>query len=131
MAKELSERGVMINTIGVGSAEGAVIPDPLTGENKKDGSGNTVITKLNDAILRSIAEKTNGTYINLQGSDEAVTMIKAQLSQIERKSFSDMSLLNFKTYYAWLAAAMFLLLLAENFIPESLPAGKAGKKIST
>ena len=31
MAKELSERGVMINTIGVGSAEGAVIPDPLTG----------------------------------------------------------------------------------------------------
>jgi Ca-activated chloride channel family protein len=118
MAKELSERGVMINTVGVGSAEGAVIPDPLTGENKKDGSGNTVITKLNDAILRSIAEKTNGTYINLQGSDEGVTMIKAQLSQIERKAFGDMSLMGFNTFYMWLAAVMFLLLLAENFIPE-------------
>ncbi len=140
-AKDLSERGVMINTIGVGSAEGAFIPDLLTGENKKDASGNTVISKLNDAVLRSVAEKTNGLYIHLQGSDEAVAMIKAQLSQIERKSFSDMSLMSFKTFYIWLVAAMFLLLLAENFIPESLPAssslklqrskaGTAGKKIN-
>jgi len=57
-------------------------------------------------------------------------MIKAQLSQIERKAFGDMSLMNFKIFYMWLAAAMFLLLMAENFIPESLPAGKAERKIA-
>jgi len=56
-AKYLSEQGVMIHTVGVGSAEGSVIPDPLTGENKKDESGNTIISKLNDVVLKSVAEK--------------------------------------------------------------------------
>ena len=29
-----------------------------------------------------------------------------------------MSQVNFKTYFIWFAAAMFILLLVENFIPE-------------
>ena len=117
-ASDLSDQGVMINVVGVGSAEGSVIPDPSTGLNKVDASGNTVISKLNEETLRSLAEKTNGIYINLQGSNEAVSLVKSQLSQIERKSFGDISLMNFKTFYMWLAAAMFVLLMAENFIPE-------------
>ncbi len=117
-AGELSDQGVMINVVGVGSAEGSVIPDPVTGVNKVDASGNTVISKLNEGTLRSVAEKTNGVYISLQGSNEAVSLVKNQLSQIERKSFGDMSLMNFKTFYMWLAAAMFVLLGAEIFIPE-------------
>lgn len=117
-AKELAEQGVMINTVGVGSAEGAVIIDPLTGQNKTDEAGNTVISKLNEDILRSIAQATNGIYINLQGSDAAVSAIKGQLSQIERKAFSDVSLMNFRSFFMWFASAMFLLLLVEQLIPE-------------
>ena len=59
-AGDLSEQGIMINTVGVGSAEGSVIIDPATGVNKVDASGNTVITRLNEGTLRSVAEKTNG-----------------------------------------------------------------------
>lgn len=117
-AGELAEEGVMINTVGIGSAEGAVIIDPLTGEQKKDASGNTVISKLNEEVMKSVAEKTNGIYINLKGSEEAVSVLKSQLSQIERKAFGDVSLMNFSSYYMWFAAAMFLLLLAEYFIPD-------------
>jgi Ca-activated chloride channel homolog len=117
-AKEFSEQGVMINTIGVGSVDGSVIIDPATGENKRDETGNTVISKLNEQVLRSVAEETNGVYINLQGSDEAVSVIKAQLSQIERKAFSDQSLMSFQSFYVWFAAAMFILLLLENLVPE-------------
>lgn len=117
-AGELADQGIMINTVGIGSAEGSVIIDPATGVSKLDASGNTVISKLNEQTLRGVADKTNGTYIRLQGSDEAVTAIKNQLSQIERKSFGDISLMNFRTFYMWLAAAMFGLLLAEPFIPE-------------
>jgi len=68
--------------------------------------------------LKQIAEKTNGIYIHLQNSDETVNSLQKQLSQIERKALGDVSLMNFKTYYLWLAAAMFALLFAENFIPE-------------
>lgn len=117
-AKDLAEQGMMINTVGIGSPEGAYIVDPVTGENKKDETGNPVISKLNEEALKSIAENTNGTYIRLEGSDEAVEAVKKQLSQIESKAFGDVSLTNFKTYYWWFAGAMLILLLAENFIPE-------------
>lgn len=117
-AKELSGQGVMINTVGVGSADGSPIFDPATGENKKDESGNIIISKLNDELLKSVAGQTNGTYISLQGSDEAVVQISKQLSQIERKAFGDVSQMNFRTYFMWFAAVMFVLLLIENFVPE-------------
>lgn len=117
-SKELAELGVMINSVGVGSAEGAAIIDPLTGQNKTDEAGNMVISKLNEDVLRSIAQATNGIYINLQGSDAAVRAIKGQLSQIERKAFSDVSLMQFRSFFMWFASAMFLLLLLEQLIPE-------------
>lgn len=128
-AKELAEQGVMINAIGIGSPEGSTIIDPATGVDKKDAGGNTVITKLNEEMLKEIANQTNGIYTRLQSSDEAVSVLKGQLSKIDKVAFGDVSQMNFKTYYMWLVAAMFILLLAENFFPESLPVAKAGKKI--
>ncbi len=119
-AKELSEQGMMINTVGIGSPEGAHIPDPVTGENKIDpATGATIISKLNEEELKQIAASTNGIYIRLQESDEAVRQLHQQLSQIESKAYGDVSLMNFKAYYWWFAAAMLILLLAEYFIPET------------
>lgn len=117
-AKELAEQGVMINTIGIGSPEGATIIDPATGNVKTDEAGNTVVSKLNEQLLQTVAETTNGVYTRLQGTDETVSVVKKQLAQIEKTAFTDVSQLNFTSYYMWLAAAMFLLLFAEYFIPE-------------
>ncbi|HWR33838.1 MAG TPA: VWA domain-containing protein, partial [Chitinophagaceae bacterium] len=117
-ARKLSERGVMINTVGIGSPEGTTIIDPATGTEKKDEAGNTVITKLNEEGLKKIARATNGVYVRLQSSDEAVTAVKVQLSQIDRKAFGDVSMMNFRNYFIWFAAVMFVLLLVEIFIPE-------------
>ncbi len=117
-AKELASQGVMINTIGIGSTEGSTLIDPTTGEVKKDIDGKTVISKLNEDELKQIAERTNGIYIHLQSSDDAVSVLLKQLSQIDRKALGDMSMTNFKTFYLWLAAAMLVLLVIENFIPE-------------
>jgi Ca-activated chloride channel family protein len=117
-AEELSNRGVMINTVGVGSVQGSTIIDPATGMNKTDEAGNTVISKLNEDVLKQIAEKTNGAYVHLESSDDAVAAIKKQLSQIEAKAISDISLVNYKTFFMWFAGLMFFLLLVENFIPE-------------
>jgi len=117
-AKKLAGQGIMINTIGIGSPEGATIPDPATGDVKKDAAGNTVISKLNEAALQQIAGETNGIYVRLQSSDEAVSLLAKQFSQIDKKSFADISQVNFRTFFIWFAVAMFILLIAENFIPE-------------
>lgn len=118
-ASSLSEQGMMINTVGLGSTEGSVIIDPATGSNKTDESGNTVISKLNEELLKKIAGNANGVYIHLQSSDEAVKLLKKQLSQIDSKAYSGLSGMNFSNYFIWLAAGMLLLLLIENFIPET------------
>jgi Ca-activated chloride channel homolog len=118
-ARELATRGMMINTVGIGSPEGSYIPDPSTGQNKKDEFGNDVVTKLNDTELKQIAENTNGVYIHLQDSDAAVNQLKQQFSGIEKKAYGDISLMNFQTFYWWFAAGMFLLMFAEYFIPET------------
>jgi Ca-activated chloride channel family protein len=117
-SKELADQGMMINTVGIGTPEGAYIVDPSTGENKKDEMGNIVITKLNEDELKTLAENTRGVYVRLQNSDEAVSIIKNNLSQIEKKALGDVSLMNFKTYYWWFASAMLILLLLDTFIPE-------------
>lgn len=118
-AKELASEGMMINTVGIGSPDGAYIPDPATGGNKRDEAGNEVISKLNEEGLKQVAASTNGIYIRLQDSDEAVRQLLQQFSRIESKVFDDVSLMNFKTYYGWFAGFMFLLLAAEYFIPET------------
>lgn len=118
-AKDLSRQGMMINTIGIGSPEGTTIPDAATGANKKDENGNDIISRLNEEELKKIAESTNGVYIRLQDAEEAVQLLKEQLTKIESKAFGDVSLMNFKTYYWWFAIAMFVLLVAEYFTPET------------
>jgi Ca-activated chloride channel family protein len=127
-AKELVEQGMMINTVGIGSPEGSYIPDTITGENKRDASGNFVVSRLNEDELKQIASSTNGAYVRLQDSDEAVKVLLDQFSGIEKKAFGDVSLMNFKTYYLWFAVVMFVLLLAEYFMPETRYS--SGKKLA-
>jgi len=117
-AKSLAEQGVMISTIGMGSPDGAEIIDPATGQAKKDEAGNTVISRLNEEVLKEIAGATHGIYTRLQSSDEAVSLLKDQLSQIDRKAFGDVSMMNFRNYFLWFAAAMLILLLIEQLVPE-------------
>ena len=117
-SKDLADQGMMINTVGIGSPEGSNIIDPATGVNKIDEMGNTVITKLNEEELKELAQNTKGVYVRLQNTDEAVDVVKKNLSQIEKKALGDVSLMNFKTYYWWFAGAMLIFLLVETFIPE-------------
>ena len=115
--KELVSKGVMVNSVGIGSPEGSTIKDS-SGSIKMDASGQPVVSKLNEEILQQIAQGTNGVYVHLQNSDAAVKQLIMQYSQIEKKALGDTSLYNYETYYAWLAAPMLLLLIVETFIPD-------------
>ena len=116
-AEELAAQGMMISTVGIGSAEGSYIPDPATGENKKDETGSQVITKLNEQELKSIAAATQGVYVKLVNSDEAVAALRNQLGKIDAIALDDVSLVNFRSYYWIFAGLMFLALIGEFFIP--------------
>ncbi|MCZ2458697.1 MAG: VWA domain-containing protein [Chitinophagales bacterium] len=117
-AASLADKGIMINTVGIGSAQGTSFTDLTTGELKKDDRGNVVITKLNEEELKQIAEKANGAYIHLQDTGEAVKSMMSYLSGIQKKAVLDKSALSYRSLYYWPAALLLALLLIENFISE-------------
>ncbi|ANE51159.1 vWA domain-containing protein [Flavisolibacter tropicus] len=115
-AKDLASKGVIINTVGIGSTTGTTITDE-TGKVKMDG-GSPVISKLNEAILKDIAATGNGTYVHLQDVASATKVITSQFATANKKAVIDTSLLNYNTLYMWVAAPMLLLLLADIFFPD-------------
>jgi Ca-activated chloride channel family protein len=117
-AKELAGKGVMINTIGIGSPEGTTILDTATGGPKKDQAGQVVISKLNEQILQQIATVTNGTFVHLESAEAAVKTVMSQYTEIDKKALGDTSLYTYHSFYAWLVVPMLGLLLIELFIPD-------------
>lgn len=118
-AKDLGKQGIMINTIGVGSPEGAPIMDPQTGQYKTDSKGQTVISKLNEKELSDIAKAANGIYQLYSNTDAVSENIKKHLSNIGKETaISDTSYTSFKQYFQYFLVVAFLLLLVEFFISE-------------
>jgi tetratricopeptide (TPR) repeat protein len=124
LAKALANEGVMINTIGIGSPEGAMIIEPETNEVKRDAAGSPVVTKLNEAELKSIASNGNGTYQLFTNTDVVVAQLEEQLKSMGQKPITENSLINFKNFFPWLLWLVLLILLAEFLISEI----KSGKK---
>jgi Ca-activated chloride channel homolog len=117
-AKELASKGVIINTVGIGSVTGTTITDETTGTVKTDASGSPVISKLNEAILKDIAATGSGTYVHLQDVALSAKAITSQFATANKKAVVDTSLLNYNTLYMWVAVPMLLLLLADVFFPD-------------
>ncbi len=118
VAEQVASSGVIIHTIGIGSTQGSPIPDETTGQMKTDAEGNTVITRLNEEELASIAKKGGGVYQHYASSDQAVTNIMNQIGRMEQRTIKDDSLINWKSYFQYLLGAALLLLLLEFFISE-------------
>ena len=117
-ATELGKKGVTINTIGIGSEGGASIVDTVSGGIKKDLSGNVVVSKLNEPLLKEIATITNGQYVRLQNTVEASDALVQHLAGIEKTALGDLSQLSYTSFYLWLAWPLFFLLVAELFTPD-------------
>jgi len=118
VSKQLAENGVMINTVGIGSPQGAPIMDPTTNEYKKDDAGNTVISKLNEAELQQLASSTQGVYVQLNDIDAAVTAITKQLDTIAGDNLEDNAFKEYRNYFQWFLGIALLFLSFEFFFPE-------------
>lgn len=67
-ARKAAEKGIRIYTIGMGSLQGAPIPESRGGF-KKDRAGALVVSKLKESQLQEIASITDGVYVRSTTSD--------------------------------------------------------------
>jgi Ca-activated chloride channel homolog len=118
MAEQLAANGVMVNTVGIGSASGVPIPDPNTGQFKKDELGNTIISKLNEQELKQISATTQGIYVNTEDAGRAAAAIMKKLSTIQETAIEDAAFKEYTHYFPWFAGLAIILLLIEFLLPE-------------
>jgi tetratricopeptide (TPR) repeat protein len=117
-AKKMAQEGVVVNTIGIGSVDGATIIDEITNETKKDNAGNVVVTKLNEQTLKEIASAGNGNYFLFNNTNQAISAIQFQLNNMDKRMVTEESKTSYKHYYQWFLALAFILLIIEFFISE-------------
>jgi Ca-activated chloride channel family protein len=117
--KAAFESGAVTNTIGIGSVTGSPLPDPETGGYKKDRQGNTVISKLNEDELKSIAAAGKGIYQHLDNNtDDVVNTLANKIDSMEQKEFGENIFTDYNSYFQYFLGICLALLLIEFFIPE-------------
>ncbi len=121
MARQAAEAGIRIYTIGVGTTKGGPIPIKRNGviqNYKKDNQGETVITKLDPAILQEIAEEANGEYIDGSVTAEVTEKVQEELLTIEKTEFEAKQFADYKSQFQWFVGLAILLLLLDVFMLE-------------
>ena len=121
IAETAAEEGIKIFTIGVGSLKGAPIPIKQNGivlNYKKDRSGETVVTKLNEETLRAIAEEANGQYINGLNTTEVVEAIRDILNKMDKKEFEAKEFAEYKDQFQWFLLLGIFFIIIDIFLLE-------------
>ncbi|MHB1686860.1 MAG: VWA domain-containing protein [Ignavibacteriaceae bacterium] len=119
---EAAKKGIKIYTIGLGSPDGVPIPifnqqGQQTGF-KTDENGNTVITKLDEGILKQIASATDGKYYRGANYQDELDLIYKDLSSLRKTQFGEKRVTDYEDRFYYFLAAAIILLLLEFFISE-------------
>jgi Ca-activated chloride channel family protein len=118
-AQALSEKGVKIFSIGVGTQAGAeiqIVNAQGAVESLRDERGKPVESHLDDATLRAVAEATRGQYVPLGSLGEGMTSVRrALLASSDAPGLSQARKLGVDRY-EYFVAAVIVLLLVESLI---------------
>ncbi|GAB4364408.1 MAG: hypothetical protein Kow009_01140 [Spirochaetales bacterium] len=100
--------GIPVFCVGVGTVEGAVIPDP---EPVRGKDGKVVITKLNRSTLQRIAEISKGFYLEV-GDEPVARTLWERLQQVQRSwKRVRIRMVPAEKYELFLALSLFFLLI--------------------
>lgn len=117
-----NKEGIMVTSVGIGSDEGAPVPEYVFGQlmgYKSDRSGETVISKRQTGALKKLAQSTGGSYIDGNNINEAPERI---IEALNKKSSSSETLVksqNANHYYQYfLAVSIFFFFLIYIFNPK-------------
>ncbi|MBL8002614.1 MAG: VWA domain-containing protein [Flavobacteriales bacterium] len=87
-AQAAAEQGIVVHTVGMGSPQGSPIPERRNGTMlgfKKDRQGQTVMTKLNEDMLKRIAAAGKGAYVKATATDTGIQALVADLKKMDQR----------------------------------------------
>lgn len=114
--KRLAAKGVKLFTVGVGSTTGEPIPMLDEGGRvvgyKKDRSGQTVMTRLNEDVLVTIAQASGGRYVHSAVGDLGIGQVHEELDRMDKAEFEQRLTVQYEERYesfAWPGIALWML----------------------
>jgi len=111
---EARKAGVTIHCVGMGTPEGAPVPDPQRpGAYKTDAAGSIVLSRLNEEVLQQLASDGGGLYMrSTPGGDELVKILE-RIGEMEGRDLGSHLYTGWQERYAaFLLPGMALSLLA-------------------
>lgn len=113
-ARLANTEGIMVVSVGIGTEEGAPIPEYVFGQlmgYKTDLSGQTVISKRQTNALNEISTKTGGTYVDGNNLESATTQIIDGLAATSGSSSTIIKSQNAVHYYQYFLGVAILIFL--------------------
>jgi Ca-activated chloride channel family protein len=113
-AETASKAGIVIHTIGIGSNEGVPVPVSIGGRRDylKDANGATVITKLDEDILKRIAVSAQGNYIRASNSSIGLDEIFSDIRKMKKDELESTMYTEYNDQFQiFVAVALFFIIL--------------------
>ncbi|MEZ4886168.1 MAG: VWA domain-containing protein [Chitinophagales bacterium] len=120
-AEEAANEGIKVFALGVGSVEGSSIPVYMQGRKvgyKQDRSGQLVVSKLNEEVLKEIAQKTGGKYFLIKGARNEIAVVIDELNNIEKRDFEDYVFTDYADQFQYFIGFAVLLMILGFFTSE-------------
>lgn len=121
-ASRAAEKGIIVCAIGIGSPDGATVPE-FDGKGnpagtKKDDEGKEVISKLDEEKLKEVASEGRGIYVRASNSDMGIEKVYAMLQGLNKTTKESWRVTSYTPISKWLALAALLLFVIESLLPE-------------
>jgi Mg-chelatase subunit ChlD len=121
-ANEAAQAGIRIYCVGVGTAEGELIPSiDEQGERGylADRAGQVIKTRLNEDLLKKIAVSTGGNYVRATPSDFGLMLLyDKSISKLEKRDIEAKMKKHYKERYQIFLGIAVAFLLLEPLISE-------------
>jgi Ca-activated chloride channel family protein len=119
-AKDAAADGIVIYTIGIGSPEGVPISLNINGKTDfmKDPDGNTVITRLDENILKEIAITANGKYVRANNSNIGLDQIFNDIRKLKKQELEGTVYTEYNDQFQIFAGLSLLILLIDFLIMD-------------
>jgi Ca-activated chloride channel family protein len=120
-AREAAARGMTVHTLGMGTPAGA--PVPLYRNRQRvgflqDGSGQTVVTRLDAGALNAIADAGRGRFVRASNNDDGLDLILQEINAMEKTEFGSRVFTDYDDQFQYFAGLALLLLAIEFVVSE-------------
>lgn len=114
-AQQALERGIHTHVIGIGSVQGALVPDDSgrPGSYRKDREGNPVTTHLDEEMARQIAAAGQGVYAHADNSNSAINAVVEELSKLQTAELESHVYADYDDQFQWFLWIAFICILLD------------------